>query len=204
MIFGCFYGHRSGTVRRSNTSPMGFPKMVSGSPSTADAVQTVGRRLSTGSSRPYSPSPLGKNPCSHSFSSLLGNCIFKDWHAYFMCVCLFLYLFSSGHYSWAARSLLLWTSPEPRGTQSQLLRRWVYMWEIEMIKTIALLFPLQSGTINSLTSGSHNRFLQVGHSVSKRYLGLHGYSCWLWLRTQQVIRNTACSWELSCKTSSNL
>ncbi|KAI2656111.1 Serine/threonine-protein kinase ULK2 [Labeo rohita] len=49
---------RSGTVRRSNTSPMGFPKMVSGSPNPADAVQTVGRRLSTGSSRPYSPSPL--------------------------------------------------------------------------------------------------------------------------------------------------
>ncbi|XP_067307012.1 serine/threonine-protein kinase ULK2 isoform X3 [Pseudorasbora parva] len=49
---------RSGTVRRSNTSPMGFPKMVSGSPSPADTVQAVGRRLSTGSSRPYSPSPL--------------------------------------------------------------------------------------------------------------------------------------------------
>ncbi|XP_057206423.1 serine/threonine-protein kinase ULK2 isoform X3 [Triplophysa rosa] len=49
---------RSGTVRRSNTSPMGFPKMVSGSPSPADTVQTIGRRLSTGSSRPYSPSPL--------------------------------------------------------------------------------------------------------------------------------------------------
>uniref|UniRef100_A0A8B9K6I9 non-specific serine/threonine protein kinase n=1 Tax=Astyanax mexicanus TaxID=7994 RepID=A0A8B9K6I9_ASTMX len=49
---------RSGTVRRSNTSPMGFPKAASGSPSPADAVQTVGRRLSTGSSRPYSPSPL--------------------------------------------------------------------------------------------------------------------------------------------------
>ncbi|XP_027031024.2 serine/threonine-protein kinase ULK2 isoform X1 [Tachysurus fulvidraco] len=49
---------RSGTVRRSNTSPMGFPKTASGSPSPADAAQTVGRRLSTGSSRPYSPSPL--------------------------------------------------------------------------------------------------------------------------------------------------
>uniref|UniRef100_A0A672L2B4 non-specific serine/threonine protein kinase n=1 Tax=Sinocyclocheilus grahami TaxID=75366 RepID=A0A672L2B4_SINGR len=69
MIFGCFYGHRSGTVRRSNTSPMGFPKMVSGSPSPADTVQTVGRRLSTGSSRPYSPSPLGKSSFSHSFLS---------------------------------------------------------------------------------------------------------------------------------------
>ncbi|XP_062328223.1 serine/threonine-protein kinase ULK2 isoform X2 [Osmerus eperlanus] len=49
---------RSGTVRRSNTSPMGFPKVGSGSPSSADNAQTVGRRLSTGSSRPYSPSPL--------------------------------------------------------------------------------------------------------------------------------------------------
>ncbi|XP_071328048.1 serine/threonine-protein kinase ULK2 [Trachinotus anak] len=49
---------RSGTVRRSNTSPMGFPKVGSGSPGTADVPQTVGRRLSTGSSRPYSPSPL--------------------------------------------------------------------------------------------------------------------------------------------------
>ncbi|XP_041850182.1 serine/threonine-protein kinase ULK2 [Melanotaenia boesemani] len=49
---------RSGTVRRSNTSPMGFPKVGSGSPSSADTPQTVSRRLSTGSSRPYSPSPL--------------------------------------------------------------------------------------------------------------------------------------------------
>ncbi|XP_035241258.1 serine/threonine-protein kinase ULK2 isoform X2 [Anguilla anguilla] len=49
---------RSGTVRRSNTSPMGFPKAGSGSPSSAEGAQTLGRRLSTGSSRPYSPSPL--------------------------------------------------------------------------------------------------------------------------------------------------
>ncbi|KAM9318484.1 serine/threonine-protein kinase ULK2 [Pholidichthys leucotaenia] len=49
---------RTGTVRRSNTSPMGFPKVASGSPSAADVPQTVSRRLSTGSSRPYSPSPL--------------------------------------------------------------------------------------------------------------------------------------------------
>ncbi|KAM6988605.1 serine/threonine-protein kinase ULK2 [Tautogolabrus adspersus] len=49
---------RSGTVRRSNTSPMGFPKVGSGSPSSADVPQTVSRRLSIGSSRPYSPSPL--------------------------------------------------------------------------------------------------------------------------------------------------
>uniref|UniRef100_A0A3B4H791 non-specific serine/threonine protein kinase n=1 Tax=Pundamilia nyererei TaxID=303518 RepID=A0A3B4H791_9CICH len=60
---------RSGTVRRSNTSPMGFPKVGSGSPSSADVPQTVGRRLSTGSSRPYSPSPLGKG----HLSSLLTN-----------------------------------------------------------------------------------------------------------------------------------
>ncbi|XP_024113747.1 serine/threonine-protein kinase ULK2 [Oryzias melastigma] len=53
-----FSSPRSGTVRRSNTSPMGFPKVSSGSPSSADTPQTVGRRLSMGSSRPYSPSPL--------------------------------------------------------------------------------------------------------------------------------------------------
>ncbi|XP_072496099.1 serine/threonine-protein kinase ULK2 isoform X2 [Notamacropus eugenii] len=49
---------RSAVVRRSNTSPLGFLKMGSCSPVPADTVQTAGRRLSTGSSRPYSPSPL--------------------------------------------------------------------------------------------------------------------------------------------------
>ncbi|XP_045442466.1 serine/threonine-protein kinase ULK2 isoform X3 [Pipistrellus kuhlii] len=49
---------RSAVVRRSNTSPMGFLRVGAGSPAPADAAQTVGRRLSTGSSRPYSPSPL--------------------------------------------------------------------------------------------------------------------------------------------------
>ncbi|XP_043355484.1 serine/threonine-protein kinase ULK2 isoform X3 [Dermochelys coriacea] len=49
---------RSAVVRRSNTSPMGFLKMGSCSPVPADTAQGVGRRLSTGSSRPYSPSPL--------------------------------------------------------------------------------------------------------------------------------------------------
>ncbi|XP_016051939.1 PREDICTED: serine/threonine-protein kinase ULK2 [Miniopterus natalensis] len=49
---------RSAVVRRSNTSPMGFLRVGSCSPAPADTVQTVGRRLSTGSSRPYSPSPL--------------------------------------------------------------------------------------------------------------------------------------------------
>ncbi|KAK2111067.1 hypothetical protein P7K49_010813 [Saguinus oedipus] len=51
---------RSAVVRRSNTSPMGFLRLGSCSPVPADTAQTVGRRLSTGSSRPYSPSPLGK------------------------------------------------------------------------------------------------------------------------------------------------
>ncbi|XP_074045340.1 serine/threonine-protein kinase ULK2 isoform X3 [Macrotis lagotis] len=49
---------RSAVVRRSNTSPLGFLKMGSCSPVPADTVQPAGRRLSTGSSRPYSPSPL--------------------------------------------------------------------------------------------------------------------------------------------------
>ncbi|KAK2502303.1 hypothetical protein MC885_018890 [Smutsia gigantea] len=49
---------RSTLVRRSNTSPMGFLRLGSCSPAPADTVQTGGRRLSTGSSRPYSPSPL--------------------------------------------------------------------------------------------------------------------------------------------------
>ncbi|XP_006902114.1 PREDICTED: serine/threonine-protein kinase ULK2 [Elephantulus edwardii] len=49
---------RSSVVRRSNTSPTGFLRLGSCSPVPGDTVQTVGRRLSTGSSRPYSPSPL--------------------------------------------------------------------------------------------------------------------------------------------------
>ncbi|XP_029339053.1 serine/threonine-protein kinase ULK2 isoform X3 [Mus caroli] len=48
----------SAAVRRSNTSPMGFLRVGSCSPVPGDTVQTGGRRLSTGSSRPYSPSPL--------------------------------------------------------------------------------------------------------------------------------------------------
>ncbi|XP_073172065.1 serine/threonine-protein kinase ULK2 isoform X3 [Lepidochelys kempii] len=50
--------NRSAVVRRSNTSPMGFLKIGSCSPVPADTAHGVGRRLSTGSSRPYSPSPL--------------------------------------------------------------------------------------------------------------------------------------------------
>lgn len=61
---------RAGTVRRSNTSPMGFPKVGSGSPNSADVPQTIGRRLSTGSSRPYSPSPLGKDMSRHASARL--------------------------------------------------------------------------------------------------------------------------------------
>lgn len=54
---------RSAVVRRSNTSPVGFLRLGTCSPAPADTVQTVGRRLSTGSSRPYSPSPLvGASP----------------------------------------------------------------------------------------------------------------------------------------------
>ncbi|KAM9747179.1 serine/threonine-protein kinase ULK2 isoform 6-T7 [Dama dama] len=49
---------RSAAVRRSNTSPLGFLRPGSCSPAPADAVPAIGRRLSTGSSRPYSPSPL--------------------------------------------------------------------------------------------------------------------------------------------------
>ncbi|EMP37755.1 Serine/threonine-protein kinase ULK2 [Chelonia mydas] len=63
---------RSAVVRRSNTSPMGFLKMGSCSPVPADTAHGVGRRLSTGSSRPYSPSPLGSPiPQSQSPQSLL-------------------------------------------------------------------------------------------------------------------------------------
>ncbi|XP_063151809.1 serine/threonine-protein kinase ULK2 isoform X2 [Candoia aspera] len=63
---------RSAVVRRSNTSPLGFPKTGSSSPVPADTAQTVGRRLSTGSSRPYSPSPLGSSATqSQSPQSLL-------------------------------------------------------------------------------------------------------------------------------------
>ncbi|XP_035580461.1 serine/threonine-protein kinase ULK2 isoform X1 [Zalophus californianus] len=55
---------RSAVVRRSNTSPLGFLRLGSCSPAPADTVHAVGRRLSTGSSRPYSPSPLGPVDCS--------------------------------------------------------------------------------------------------------------------------------------------
>ncbi|NXI41020.1 ULK2 kinase, partial [Galbula dea] len=62
---------RAGAVRRSNTSPMGFMKMGSCSPVAADTAQGVGRRLSTGSSRPYSPSPLAA-----STAVILKSCLF--------------------------------------------------------------------------------------------------------------------------------
>ncbi|NXF60310.1 ULK2 kinase, partial [Ciccaba nigrolineata] len=64
---------RAGVVRRSNTSPMGFMKMGSCSPVPADATQGVGRRLSTGSSRPYSPSPLAASTAVTLKSCLFGS-----------------------------------------------------------------------------------------------------------------------------------
>ncbi|NXS57379.1 ULK2 kinase, partial [Brachypteracias leptosomus] len=64
---------RAGVVRRSNTSPMGFMKMGSCSPVPADTAQGVGRRLSTGSSRPYSPSPLAASAAVTLKSCLFGS-----------------------------------------------------------------------------------------------------------------------------------
>ncbi|NWR78495.1 ULK2 kinase, partial [Centropus unirufus] len=64
---------RAGVVRRSNTSPMGFMKMGSCSPVPADTAQGVGRRLSTGSSRPYSPSPLAARAAVTLKSCLFGS-----------------------------------------------------------------------------------------------------------------------------------
>ncbi|NXN74594.1 ULK2 kinase, partial [Himantopus himantopus] len=64
---------RAGVVRRSNTSPMGFMKMGSCSPVPADTAQGVGRRLSTGSSRPYSPSPLAASTAVALKSFLFGS-----------------------------------------------------------------------------------------------------------------------------------
>ncbi|NXI56197.1 ULK2 kinase, partial [Chloroceryle aenea] len=64
---------RAGVVRRSNTSPMGFMKMGSCSPVPADTAQGVGRRLSTGSSRPYSPSPLAASTAVSLKSCLFGS-----------------------------------------------------------------------------------------------------------------------------------
>lgn len=65
-------------VRRSNTSPMGFLRVGAGSPAPADTAQTVGRRLSTGSSRPYSPSPLGTSLKQLSSTFLLPD---LTWHS---------------------------------------------------------------------------------------------------------------------------
>lgn len=107
-------------MRRSNTSPMGFPKGPSGSPSSADVPPTVGRRLSIGSSRPYSPSPLGEEgharTCSSARRALWGTppcekCVLKTVFA----VC-------SGNHPRAAGPLLL-PHAEPRAPQSQLFRR---------------------------------------------------------------------------------
>lgn len=77
-------------MRRSNTSPMGFPKMTSGSPISADVPQTVSRRLSIGSSRPYSPSPLGKD----MFSTHLVVQFKLFWIVY--CTVFFFFFFTVG------------------------------------------------------------------------------------------------------------
>ncbi|NWT01206.1 ULK2 kinase, partial [Mionectes macconnelli] len=69
---------RAGAVRRSNTSPMGFMKMGSCSPVPADTAQGVGRRLSTGSSRPYSPSPLAASTAVTLKSCLFGSLNFSS------------------------------------------------------------------------------------------------------------------------------
>ncbi|NXF09051.1 ULK2 kinase, partial [Smithornis capensis] len=69
---------RAGVVRRSNTSPMGFMKMGSCSPVPADTAQGVGRRLSTGSSRPYSPSPLAASTAVTLKSCLFGSSNFSS------------------------------------------------------------------------------------------------------------------------------
>ncbi|NXU53319.1 ULK2 kinase, partial [Turnix velox] len=70
---------RAGVVRRSNTSPMGFMKMGSCSPVPADTAQAVGRRLSTGSSRPYSPSPLAASTAATLKSCLFGSLNFTSF-----------------------------------------------------------------------------------------------------------------------------
>ncbi|KAG7233548.1 hypothetical protein INR49_006876 [Caranx melampygus] len=64
---------RSGTVRRSNTSPMGFPKVGSGSPSSADVPQTVGRRLSTAAPGPTRPPPSWE-PSRSSWATAAATC----------------------------------------------------------------------------------------------------------------------------------
>ncbi|NXY72619.1 ULK2 kinase, partial [Glareola pratincola] len=71
---------RAGVVRRSNTSPMGFMKMGSCSPVPADTAQGVGRRLSTGSSRPYSPSPLAASTAVTLKSCLFGSVNVSSWN----------------------------------------------------------------------------------------------------------------------------
>lgn len=120
LLWFAFLCSRSGTVRRSNTSPMGFPKVGSGSPSSADVPQTVGRRLSTGSSRPYSPSPLGKKIYGHVSMQLsfLTTPLRNELNQKL----IFQITRCSGHHPWAAGSLLL-SPAEPWASQPQLLRR---------------------------------------------------------------------------------
>lgn len=120
LLWFAFLCSRSGTVRRSNTSPMGFPKVGSGSPSSADVPQTVGRRLSTGSSRPYSPSPLGKKIYGHVSMQL--SFLTTPFRNELNQKLIFKITLCSGHHPWAAGSLLL-SPAEPWASQPQLLRR---------------------------------------------------------------------------------
>lgn len=123
LSYLCFYCLRSGTVRRSNTSPMGFPKGASGAPSATDVPPTVGRRLSMGSSRPYSPSPLGEEGHARTYSSTWLTLAETLSCKKKMCVTFFfLFCFCSGNHPWTARPVLL-PLAEPRAPQSQLFRR---------------------------------------------------------------------------------
>ncbi len=164
--------------------------MVSGSPSPADTVQTVGRRLSTGSSRPYSPSPLGKKESLLSFFfKFIGKLYFQRL------TCLFYVRMSVSVFvpQWALflSSSVTAAVDIPRATRHavaapQAVSLYVRNWHE---KTIALLFPLQSGsTINSLTSGSHSRFLQVGHSVSALFRSP-------WIQLLVMAENSTCDQE---------
>lgn len=193
MIFGCFCGQRSGTVRRSNTSPMGFPKMVSGSPNPADAVQTVGRRLSTGSSRPYSPSPLGKlSALILLLRSLLENCIFKDWLVltcpFYLCLSVFVPQWALFLSSSATAAADIPRAMRHAVAAPQAVSLYVRNWH-EKPQHCCFLFKVGPLTVSQAVAAvTSSRWV----TACLCYLGLHGYSCSLWLRAQQAIRNNAC------------
>ncbi len=164
-------------MRRSNTSPMGFPKMVSGSPSTADTAQTVGRRLSIGSSRTLLALSTGWESLLAFFFQFIGKLYFQRLTCPNMpilsaslcfCICS-----PVGTIPEQLRSLLLWTSPEPWGTQSQLLGRWVYMWEIDIKTTqhYCFLFKVAPLTVSqAVATVASSRWV----TACLRYFGLYG------------------------------